>query len=73
MELLCCGFRDRSMKPDTQSVALRLDDGVVTLGGVGFVSALANDSVERVLCGSGAGFVCGAGDVSLRCRHRLVT
>ena len=59
------GSRDRSMRPDTHPVALRLHDGVVTLGGVGLVSALANDSVERVLCGSGAGFVCRASNVSL--------
>ena len=36
------------------------------------VPAIADDAVERVLRGGGAGFACGAGDIALRCRHRFV-
>ena len=36
------------------------------------MAAIAHNAVERVLSGGGAGFACGAGDIALRCRHRLV-
>ena len=35
-------------------------------------AAIAHNAVERVLRGGGAGFACGADDIALRCRHRLV-
>src|ERR1700739_477424 len=36
-------------------------------------SAIPHDRIERILRCGAAGFACGACDVALRCRHRLVT